>query len=145
MSIDNAAPGVPPLQPGNYSDGHPLDDVHYVECKLILKPDGFKSAQSFFEFGKLVRRTAEKCEVDFVDKRVVLKPAIREVLFMDTPDFRLYNNAFILRRRISFENGFAVGDPEIVFKFRHPDMQKAAEVDVRPNFAGEYRIKFKVE
>jgi hypothetical protein len=23
---------------GHYSDGHPLDDVQYLECKLILKP-----------------------------------------------------------------------------------------------------------
>ena len=38
-----------------------------------------------------------------------------------------------------------MGDPEIVFKFRHPDMQKAAEMDVRPNIAGDYRIKFKAE
>jgi hypothetical protein len=38
-----------------------------------------------------------------------------------------------------------VGEPEIVFKFRHPDMQAAAELDVRPNIAGNYRIKFKAE
>ena len=24
---------------GQYSDGHPLDEVQYLECKLILKPD----------------------------------------------------------------------------------------------------------
>ena len=70
---------------------------------------------------------------------------IREVLFLDTEDFRLYNNAFILRRRIPYEDGFPVGDPEIVFKFRHPDMQKAAETDVRPQIFGDYRIKFKAE
>ena len=33
----------------------------------------------------------------------------------------------------------------MVFKFRHPDAQKAAALDVRPNIAGTYRIKFKVE
>jgi hypothetical protein len=42
-------------------------------------------------------------------------------------------------------DGFPVGDPEIVFKFRHPDEQKAAALDVRPNIAGKYRIKFKAE
>ena len=57
---------------------------------------------------------------------------IREVVFVDTEDFRLYNNAFILRRRIPYKDGFPIGDPEIVFKFRHPDMQVAAETDVRP-------------
>ena len=55
------------------------------------------------------------------------RPAIREVMFLDTEDFRLYNNAFILRRRIRFEDGFPASDPEVVFKFRHPDQQKAAE------------------
>ena len=70
---------------------------------------------------------------------------IREVLFMDTADSRLYSNAFILRRRIRYEDGFPVGEPEIVFKFRHPDVQKAAEVDVRPQIYGDYRIKLKAE
>ena len=64
---------------------------------------------------------------------------------MDTPDFRLYNNSFILRRRIRYQDGFPVGDPEIVFKFRHPDEMTAAKVDVRPNIAGKYQIKFKAE
>src|SRR4030095_12016879 len=70
---------------------------------------------------------------------------IREITFLDTPDFRLYNHAFILRRRVSYEDGFPVGDPEIVFKFRHPEMQQAAELDMRPHFSGRYRIKFKAE
>jgi len=67
------------------------------------------------------------------------------VVFLDTADFRLYNNAFILRRRVPYRDGFPAGEPEIVFKFRHPDMQMAAEMDVRPSIAGEYRIKFKAE
>jgi hypothetical protein len=36
---------------------------------------------------------------------------IREVLFIDTHDLRLYNNAFILRRRIAYKDGFPAGDP----------------------------------
>jgi len=70
---------------------------------------------------------------------------IREVLFVDTHDFRLYNNAFILRRRIPYKDGFPVGDPEIVFKFRHPDMQMAAETDVRPQIFGDHEVKFKCQ
>ena len=72
-------------------------------------------------------------------------PRSREVVFLDTADFRLYNNAFILRQRITYEFGFPAGEPEIVFKFRHQDMNKAAALDVRPNIAGNYRIKFKAE
>src|SRR5215472_12725419 len=129
-----------------YSDGHPLDQVHYLESKLMLKPDRFTSVASFREFSKLVRRAAESHHIDFsTDHLLEVKPRIREVVFLDTKDFSLYNNAFILRRRITYEDGFPVGDPEIVFKFRHPDMQKAAELDVRPKIAGSYRIKFKAE
>ena len=133
------------LKQGKYSDGGPLDEVQYLECKLILKPDRFTAAKTFFEYGKLVARTAKDFGIDFVNKDVVLKPQIREVLFLDTADFQLYNHAFILRRRIPYEDGFPTGEPEIVFKFRHPDMQKAAEQDVRPKIAGNYRIKFKAE
>ena len=136
---------VADLTQGHYSDGSPLDEVQYLECKLILKPDRFTAAPVFFAYGKLVAQTAKEFGIGFSDKGVVLKPAIREVLFLDTADFRLYNHAFILRRRIRYEDGFPVGDPEIVFKFRHPDMQTAAELDVRPNIAGHYRIKFKEE
>jgi hypothetical protein len=146
MAMTPSAPDrVPDLQQARYSDGHPLDEVQYLECKLILKPDRFTAASVFFEYGKLVAQTAKQFGADFVNSGVVLNPAIREVLFLDTADFRLYNHAFILRRRIRYEHGFPVGDPEIVFKFRHPDLQTAAELDVRPNIAGNYRIKFKAE
>jgi len=133
-------------QPGHYSDGHPLDQVHYLECKIILKPDHFATKQGFIDFAGLVRMVAEEADVKLTTAHLVgQRPQIREVTFYDTPDFRLYNNAFILRRRIMFEDGFPVGDPEIVFKYRHPDMQTAAELDVRPNIPGVYRIKFKAE
>ena len=131
---------------GAYADGAPLDRITYLEAKLILKPDRFTSVQSFREFGKIVKTTAKKLGVEFIpDPNTELRPEIREIIFMDTPDFRLYNNAFILRRRTCFVDGFPVGDPEIVFKYRHPDEQKASQVDVRPNIAGKYRIKFKAE
>ena len=129
-----------------YVDGHALDEIQYLEAKLILKPDRFTSVESFREFGKLVKRAAKETDVDFIaDPQSGLRPEIREILFADTPDFRLYNNAFILRRRISYVDGFPVGDPEIVFKYRHPDQKVAAAVDVRPKIAGKYRIKFKAE
>ena len=130
----------------SYADGAPLDRVQYLEAKLILKPDRFTSVQTFRDFGKIVQRTAKKLGVGFIeDREAGLRPEIREIIFGDTPDFRLYNNAFILRRRISYVDGFPVGDPEIVFKFRHPDEQTATALDVRPKIAGKYRIKFKAE
>jgi hypothetical protein len=129
-----------------YADGSPLDSVTYLEAKLILKPDRFTSVQAFRDFGKLVQRTAKRVGVGFIpDAEAGLRPQIREIVFGDTQDFRLYNNAFILRRRIAYVDGFPVGDPEIVFKFRHPDEAQATAVDVRPKIAGAYRIKFKAE
>ncbi len=133
------------IRQGQYSDGSPLDEVHYLESKLILKPDRFTAAKVFLEYGDLVAHTAKQFGIDFNRKGIILHPEFREVLFLDTEDFRLYNNAFILRRRIAYENGFPVGEPEIVFKFRHPDFKTTAELDVRPQIAGHYRIKFKAE
>ena len=137
---------IPKLRPGTYGDGVPLHEVRYLECKLILRPNHFTSRQSLFDFAKVIRRPAAEHEIDFSSKGFADAPEqIREVLFMDTADNRLYEHAFILRRRIRYEDGFPSGDPEIVFKFRHPNLQKAAETDVRPQIAGDYRIKFKAE
>jgi hypothetical protein len=137
---------VPAIHPGKYADGHPLDDIQYVESKIILKPDRFTSRQSFWDFAKVVKGVARECEVGFsTDGFEKERPQIREVIFLDTADFRLYRNGFILRRRVAYQDGFPVSDPEIVFKVRGPDLQATADTDVRPRIEGEYRIKFKVE
>src|SRR5262249_1038946 len=126
-----------------YSDGNPLDQIQYLEAKLILKPDRFTSVESFRDFGKLVKRNDRSLKVGVMGgPETGRRPQIREIVFGDTPDYRLYNHAFILRRRISYVDGFPVGDPEIVFKFRHPDEQKAAAVDVRPHVSGKSRNTF---
>src|SRR3974377_2469909 len=153
-SIQKKPPPPPPaaarsenvVSPTTYIDGAPLDKVTYLEAKLILKPDRFTSVQSFRTFGEIVKKTAKKVGVGFIpDPNSERRPEVREIIFGDTPDFRLYNNAFILRRRITYVDGFPVGAPEIVFKYRHPDEQKATQVDVRPRIDGKYRIKFKAE
>lgn len=137
---------VPQLKPGNYVDGMPIHEVKYLCCKLILRTNKFASRESFFHFGKVIRVPAKECGVKYTTDGFESQPVkIREVLFIDTEDFRLYNNAFILRRRIPYKDGFPAGDPEIVFKFRHPDMQVAAETDVRPNILGDHRVKFKCQ
>ena len=123
-----------------------LDQVHYLEAKLILKPDRFTSVDSFRHFAKLVRRAAKALDVGYLaDPDIDPSPSIREITFGDTPDLKLYRHAFILRRRIRYINGFPVGDPEITLKFRHPDVKQAAATNVRPNIDGAYRIKFKAE
>jgi hypothetical protein len=120
--------------------------VGYLESKIILKPDRFTSRDSFWEFAKVVKEAAGATGVKFSSRGFVgERPQIREVVFLDTADFRFYNNAFILRRRVPFQDGFPVGEPEVVLKFRHPDLQKSAKVDVRPRIDGDFRIKFKAE
>jgi len=137
---------IPLVRPGRYGDGLPLHEMQYLCCKLVLKPNRFRSRQNLFDFARVLHEPAEKHRVRFSSGTCETEPIqIREVLFVDTSDFRLYNNGFILRRRIRYEDGFPTGDPEIVFKFRHPDLQKAAETDVRPQILGEHRVKFKCQ
>lgn len=137
---------VPHITQGTYADGLPFHDVKYLSCKLILHPNRFTSRESLFEFGDVLRTPAAEHNVGFRTKKFHGVPVkIREVLFVDTTDFRLYNNAFILRRRIPYTDGFPSGDPEIVFKFRHADIQQAAETDVRPQIRGIHRVKFKCQ
>lgn len=137
---------VPQIKQGQYSDGLPYNEVEYLAFKLILKTNRFNSRKSLFDFAKVIKRPATELGIGFTTAGFIDAPLkIREVLFIDTPDFRLYNNAFILRRRISYEEGFPAEDPEIVFKYRHPDIQKAAETDVRPQIQGDYRVKFKCQ
>jgi hypothetical protein len=132
--------------PSSYADGRRCDEVAYLQCKLILKPDRFTSARVFKEFAELVRRAAEKTGVGYHHTpKSLLRPEVREVLFLDTADYHLYNNSFIVRRRIPYQDGFPIDDPEIVFKYRNPDMAKAQTLDVRPRIAGRYKIKFKLE
>ena len=50
----NAMPALPQIQPGKYADGMPLDQLRYLECKIILKPNHFTSRSSLFDFGKLL-------------------------------------------------------------------------------------------
>ena len=137
---------VPHLKPGQYADGMPIHAPQYICCKLILRPNKFHSRESFFEFGKVFKSPAREHGVKFTSDDFLSQPVkLREVVFIDTDDFRLYNNAFILRRRIAYKDGFPIGEPEIVFKFRNADLQMAAETDVRPRILGDHRVKFKVQ
>ena len=137
---------IPKIGPGNYPDGKPLDRIRYLQCKLSLKPDLLTSREALFELGEVVTRPAKKNGMTFRHGSFTRQPhGIREVQFLDTEDFRLYNNHFILRRRVRYLDGFPTGHPEIVFKYRHPDARKAAEMDVRPIIPGRYQIKFKAQ
>jgi len=72
---DTWTSGAVGLQHGEYRDGSPLDGVHYLECKLILKPDRFTCVQDFHEYGSIVRQAAQQCEVGFSTKHVAAAEA----------------------------------------------------------------------
>ncbi len=132
--------------PSSYTDGRRCDEIGYLQCKLILKPDRFTSAHVFKEFAALVQRAAEKTGVGYRHTpKSLQRPEVREVLFLDTGAYHLYNNSFIVRRRIAYQDGFPIDDPEIVFKYRSENMEKAQALDVRPRIDGKYKIKFKLE
>ena len=101
----NWAGRVPYLKPGKYADGMPLHEVEYLSCKLILRPNRFTSRQSLFKFAKVLRAPADQCGVEFSTEDFEDAPLrIREVLFVDTKDFRLYKthsscaDAFLILR-----------------------------------------------
>ena len=127
------------------TDGHPLDEVHYREYKILLRPERFTSPQSFRDFWKVARHTAKRLAVDATTSPEADDNFVREVLFYDTTNFDLYNNAFILRKRTFYDKGWPRSEHELVLKFRHADVDVAAAVDVRPKIPGDAKIKFKEE
>ena len=123
-----------------------FEGLEYLQGKLLLKPDPLSSLEQFHAFGKLIKRTAKSLHVGFEkDPEGNRAPRVREVVFGDTPDFRLYGQGFILRRRISYVESFPADEPEIVFKFRCPSRERAAALDVRPTIPGKFRVKFKAQ
>jgi hypothetical protein len=127
------------------TDGHPLDEVHYREYKILLRPERFTSPQSFQDFWKVVRHAAKELGVEASTSPEADDNFIREVLFYDTEHFDLYNHSFILRKRTFYDKGWPRSDHELVLKFRHPDPDVAAAVDVHPTIGGDAKIKFKEE
>ena len=123
----------------------PHDDLHYREYKILLRPERFTSPQAFKDFWRVVKRVAKEFEVKLTEADDAFVSQVREVLFFDSPAFDLYNNHFIVRLRTLYRDGWPVGTPELTVKFRHPEYETAAAVDVRPALAGETRIKFKEE
>src|SRR6185369_1721436 len=74
----------------SYVDGRRCDEISYLQCKLILKPERFTSARVFKEFAELVRRAAEKTGVGVhLTPKSEQRPEVREVLFLDTATYQL--------------------------------------------------------
>src|SRR5277367_393912 len=121
------------------------DVVHYREYKILLQPDRFTSKKGFLDFWEAVGKTLKKLHLKVDGDEHAGDSQVREVLYYDTPQFDLYNNHFILRKRTFYEQGWPRADHELTFKFRAPDLKAAAAVDVRPPLGGHDEVKFKEE
>src|SRR6185503_8621093 len=122
---------------GHDRDRHEIDTaglrrVGYREFKILLEASRFADPRCFHDFWKIVKRTAERLEVEARKSEAIDDPRIREVLFHDTGGNDLYNHSFILRKRTLFKGGSPVPGPELVLKFRNADLAAAAAVDMRP-------------
>lgn len=122
-----------------------MDDIRYLEYKILLRPERFFHPDQFEVYWKKIARIAAEHGVGVETADRPFKRHVREVLFYDTPDFDLYRNAFILRRRTFYDDGWPAPEHELTFKFRHPDLAEAAKIDVTPRLSGAAAIKFKCE
>jgi hypothetical protein len=121
------------------------DVVHYREYKILLQPDRFITKNGFVEFWEIAARTLKKLGLKVETDPQIFHSQVREVLFYDTPEFDLYNNHFILRKRTFYDEGWPRPGHELTFKYRAPELKEAAAVDVRPHLGGHDEIKFKEE
>jgi hypothetical protein len=123
----------------------PEDVVHYREYKILLQADRFTSKRGFLEFWEDASKTIKKLGLKVDMDRNAFDSQVREVLFYDTPEFDLYNHHFILRKRTFYDQGWPRQEHELTFKYRDPDLDAAAAVDVRTKLGGHDEIKFKQE
>ena len=123
----------------------PSDQVQYREYKLLLKPERFPDEKGFHKFWKITHHAAKALGIKLGKIDESIKPHQREVVFYDTPHFKLYNHGFILRKRTFYHHGLPDQRHELVLKFRHPDKNVALAVDPRPLLPCAYTMKFKEE
>ncbi len=108
----------------------PWIDIHYREYKILLRPERFFDPHQFVEYWKKVCAVAPDFKVGIENGKEGFKRHVREVLFYDTPDYELYRNAFILRKRTYYTDGWPEPERELVVEVPPPDLATAADVDV---------------
>jgi hypothetical protein len=123
----------------------PSDRIQYREYKLLLKADRFHKPESFHKFWKLLHHASKSLGIKLSKPDKHISPHVREVVFYDTPHFKLYSHGFILRKRTFYKHGLPEPNHELVLKFRDPNKELAASIDVRPLLPCVHVIKFKEE
>jgi hypothetical protein len=122
-----------------------LDRIQFREFKILLRAERFADPESFHDFWKIVKHAAKTLGIETAKNDKAREHRIREVMFFDTPDYRLYNNNFILRARRFYRNGWLAKQHRLALKFRHPDRGAATAVNLHPAIGAEYKIRFKEE
>jgi hypothetical protein len=141
-----AMSSAPPVNLSTSPEPTPaLDQIQFREFKILLRAERFGDPQSFHDFWKIVKQTARTLDIDAVKTDKSHEHRIREVVFFDTPDYRMYNNHFILRARCFYRNGWLAKDHRLALKFRHPDREVATATNVHPAIPAPSRIRFKEE
>ena len=123
----------------------PSDQIQYREYKLLLKPDRFPDEKAFHKFWKLAHHAGKSIGIKLGKLAESIKAHQREVVFYDTPHFKLYTDGFILRKRTFFKKGHPEPNFELTIRYRHPEAKAAAAVDMHPLLPCIYNIKFKEE
>jgi len=121
---------------------NPEEQIQCREHKLLLKPERFADEDGFHKFYKHIHQVAKGIGVH-VEKSEKHEPHMREVVFYDTPHFKLYTDGFILRKRTFFKKGHPEPNFELTIRYRHPDAKVAAAVDMRPLLPCIHTIEFK--
>ncbi len=95
-----------------------LEDIRYREYKLMLRTDKFtdvaQSSQEFLQAAKAV--LSENFQAKMVLEFDEIKT--RKTRYIDTPNFTLYKNGFVLKEKTDSENGKPDDDVKISLKYR---------------------------
>ncbi len=123
------------------------ESIHYREFKILLKAEDFSAdvARDVADYWRLARRVAGQLLLSVRRNRTEARPRLREIVFLDTPDFDLYRNAFMLRVRREVGPEGLAARCELTLKFRDSDIGRALGVDLKA--AADYggQVKFKEE
>lgn len=115
------------------------------EYKMLLNPEFFKNPEEgMIKFWDIAKEAADKTGLEITGKDSFELKDPRYIAYLDTPDFRLKELGYILRRRQDKkikEKGKK--EYELVLKYRSNDMETAASKDVSPaeEFKGESKFE----
>jgi hypothetical protein len=124
-----------------------FESIHYREFKILLKAADFSGdlAAEVRDYWKLARRVATQLLIHVHRGKEEHVAKRRDIVFLDTSAADLYRNSFMLRIRRARVDGAPADTYELTFKFRDPNIGRAALVDVTPAKGIKGVVKFKEE